>query len=75
LPVSMRSAHSPQGRDPSDRSRWQRRKLNSPFSIGCSYSRSGGHDTSDEVLAWTATRFEDRFRRVKVGEPIVVQAP
>jgi metal-dependent hydrolase (beta-lactamase superfamily II) len=35
----------------------------------------GGHDTSDEVLAWTATRFEDRFRRVKVGEPIVVQAP
>ncbi len=35
----------------------------------------GGHDTSDEVLAWAATRFEERFRRVKVGEPIVVQAP
>lgn len=33
----------------------------------------GGHDTSDEVIAWTADRFGDRFRLVKVGQAIVVQ--
>jgi metal-dependent hydrolase (beta-lactamase superfamily II) len=35
----------------------------------------GGHDTSDEVLAWTADRFGERFRPVKVGAPIVVRSP
>ena len=35
----------------------------------------GGHDTSDEVIAWAATRFGERFRHVKVGEPIVARAP
>ena len=29
----------------------------------------------DEVIAWAARRFGERFRHVKVGEPIVVQAP
>lgn len=35
----------------------------------------GGHDTSDEVIAWAAERFGHRFRHVKVGQAIVVQAP
>ena len=35
----------------------------------------GGHDTSDEVIDWAADRFGDRFRRVNVGEPIIVKAP
>jgi metal-dependent hydrolase (beta-lactamase superfamily II) len=35
----------------------------------------GGHDTSDEVIAWAAERFGDRFKHVKVGQAIVVQAP
>jgi metal-dependent hydrolase (beta-lactamase superfamily II) len=34
----------------------------------------GGHDTSDEVIAWTASRFGHRFQSVKVGQAIVVQA-
>lgn len=35
----------------------------------------GGHHTSDEVIAWTAGRFGDRFRPVKVEEPIVARSP
>jgi metal-dependent hydrolase (beta-lactamase superfamily II) len=33
----------------------------------------GGHDTSDEVIAWAAARFGERFRRVAVGQAIVIQ--
>jgi 7,8-dihydropterin-6-yl-methyl-4-(beta-D-ribofuranosyl)aminobenzene 5'-phosphate synthase len=35
----------------------------------------GGHDTSDEVIAWASERFGHRFRPVQVGKPIVVKAP
>ena len=33
----------------------------------------GSHDTSDEVIAWAAARFGKRFRRVAVGQAIVIQ--
>lgn len=35
----------------------------------------GGHDTSDDVINWAADRFSGRFRRVRVGEPMIVRAP
>ena len=33
----------------------------------------GGHDTSDEVIAWAAARFGERWQHVKVGQAIVIQ--
>lgn len=32
----------------------------------------GGHDSSDEVIAYARERFGDAYRSVRVGEPIVV---
>ena len=33
----------------------------------------GSHDTSEEVIAWAPARFGKRFRRVAVGQAIVIQ--
>lgn len=35
----------------------------------------GGHDSSDEVIASARARFGTRYRDLRVGAPIVVEAP
>lgn len=42
---------------------------------GLSLLALGGHDTSDEMIGFASRLFEQRFRSIRVGDPIIVAPP